>query len=352
MQRGSRCEPPLSHEPSLADAKKQHLKFVAAVESGKYDERKKKISFERLVEKYLEYQKHHKRSWKGDEDLTNKLKAFFKGKTLDEIVPLTVESYRKKRLNGKLVFKKKQGVKPATVNRETACLKTMFRLAEDWGYIKTNFMRRVKQYPEPLEDVKPLTQEQEIILLDAWRQIPEAKHAARILEIALYSGMRLSEVRLLEKDRVDLKAKFPSIYVHRTKSGKPKRIIMNETLTEILKEAIKDSPKDSKYVFVNPKTGKPYTSIKTTFKKAVKRAGLENFKFHHTRHSFASRMLESGVPEVTIMELGGWKTRNMINRYAHPSDAHKHEAMKTLDLSRTNSRTTFLREKEKASNSL
>jgi integrase len=181
---------------------------------------------------------------------------------------------------------------------------------------------------------------------------PETVRPNTPVEIALYSGMRLTEVRLLEKDRVDLKAKYPSIYVHRTKSGKPKRIIMNETLTGLLKEAIKDSSKDSNYVFVNPKTGKPYTSIKTTFKKAIKRAGLENFKFHHTRHSFASRMLEAGVPEVTIMELGGWKTRNMINRYAHPSDAHKHEAMKTLDFSRTNSRTTFFREKEKETNSL
>lgn len=61
---------------------------------------------------------------------------------------------------------------------------------------------------------------------------------------------------------VDLKAKYPSIHVHRTKGGKPKRIIMNETLTGILKEAIKDGRKESSYEFINPKTRKPYTSIK------------------------------------------------------------------------------------------
>ena len=41
-------------------------------------------------------------------------------------------------------------------------------------------------------------------------------------------------------------------------------------------------------------------------------------------------MCELGVDEATIMELGWWKTRSMINRYAHPSMDHKREALEKL----------------------
>jgi integrase len=58
---------------------------------------------------------------------------------------------------------------------------------------------------------------------------------------------------------------------------------LNERLTKAIKEAIAKSPKNNPYVFPNPKTGKPYTSIKTTFNKAVERIGLEGFTFHMLR---------------------------------------------------------------------
>ena len=114
-----------------------------------------------------------------------------------------------------------------------------------------------------------------------------------------------------------------TIYVHETKGGTPKTVEMNQTLTELIKEAMKEDnyfhSAESDLVFTNPQTGKPYTTIKTSVKNALERVGLKKFTYHHTRHTACSRWLEAGVPEATIMELGGWKTRSMIDRYAHPS---------------------------------
>ena len=42
------------------------------------------------------------------------------------------------------------------------------------------------------------------------------------------------------------------------------------------------------------------------------------------------KLSELGVDETTIRELGGWKTRSMIDRYAHPSMKHKREALEKL----------------------
>jgi len=121
------------------------------------------------------------------------------------------------------------------------------------------------------------------------------------------------------------------IHVTHTKNWEIRDIPMNELLTKVLKEAIDRTPKDNPYVFPNPKTGKPFTSIKTSFNKAVKKIGLSDFRFHDLRHSWCSRLCELGVDEATIRELGGWKTKNMIDRYSHPSMNHKRETVERLE---------------------
>jgi integrase len=151
--------------------------------------------------------------------------------------------------------------------------------------------------------------------------------------------MRCNEVARLEKATVDLNDAFPRIYIHRTKSGNPKTVEMNKALTKLLKEAMKEDNyfhvAESDFVFTNPKTGKPYTSIKTSLIIALRKIGLEDFTYHRTRHTFCSRLVEMGVPEATIMEPGGWSTRSMMNRYEHPSREHTRESMKNLDSNRT-----------------
>lgn len=145
---------------------------------------------------------------------------------------------------------------------------------------------------------------------------------------ALNTGMREREIFDLLKENVDFKKRL--MHVTFTKNWETRDIPMNELLTNVLKETIDRSPEDNPYVFPSPKTGKPFTSIKTTFTKAVKRIGLEGFRFHDLRHTWCSRMCELGVDETTIRELGGWKTRSMIDHYAHPSMKHKREALEKL----------------------
>ena len=102
---------------------------------------------------------------------------------------------------------------------------------------------------------------------------------------------------------------------------------MNELLTRELKEVIEKSP----YIFTRTSTGKLYADIKTGFPNAMKKIGLKKIRFHDLRHTWCSRMCELGVDEATIMEIGGWKTRSMINRYSHPSIEGKREALERLN---------------------
>jgi site-specific recombinase XerD len=67
------------------------------------------------------------------------------------------------------------------------------------------------------------------------------------------------------------------------------------------------------------------------FQPAVEQAGIENFRWHDLRHTFASRLVMAGVDLRTVQELMGHKTIEMTLRYSHLSPAHQLDAVKKLD---------------------
>jgi integrase len=56
--------------------------------------------------------------------------------------------------------------------------------------------------------------------------------------------------------------------------------------------------------------------------RGLKRAGIENFRWHDLRHTWASWHAQSGTPLSVLQELGGWATPQMVGRYAHLSVEH------------------------------
>lgn len=50
--------------------------------------------------------------------------------------------------------------------------------------------------------------------------------------------------------------------------------------------------------------------------KALNEAGLEDFRFHDLRHTWASWHRQAGTSTDELKDLGGWKTRSMVDRYA------------------------------------
>ena len=62
-----------------------------------------------------------------------------------------------------------------------------------------------------------------------------------------------------------------------------------------------------------------------------KRAGIEDFRFHDLRHTWASWLIQSGVPLSALQEMGGWESIEMVRRYAHLAPNHLAEHAKKLD---------------------
>ena len=52
---------------------------------------------------------------------------------------------------------------------------------------------------------------------------------------------------------------------------------------------------------------------------AIKRVGLQHFRYHDLRHVWASWHVQSGTPLFALQELAGWETERMVRRYELPS---------------------------------
>ena len=78
--------------------------------------------------------------------------------------------------------------------------------------------------------------------------------------------------------------------------------------------------------------GEPITQVNTkAWYAALKRAGIENFRFHDLRHKWASWHVMSGTSLQELMELGGWKSFEMVLRYAHLAPEHLSAAAKRIE---------------------
>lgn len=51
--------------------------------------------------------------------------------------------------------------------------------------------------------------------------------------------------------------------------------------------------------------------------KALKRAGIEDFRWYDLRYNWASWLTQNGVPLNIIQEIGAWEFAEMVRRYAH-----------------------------------
>ena len=78
--------------------------------------------------------------------------------------------------------------------------------------------------------------------------------------------------------------------------------------------------------------GKPLQSANTkAWRAALKRAGIEDFRWHDLRHTWATWQRQAGTPTYELQRLGGWRTGAMVERYAHLAPDHLASAAARLD---------------------
>jgi integrase len=275
---------------------------------------KKQILFDNLCNEYLQYSKVNKTKDSYRRDITNikhLLKAFA-GKWIHHIQILDLEHYKNKR---------RDQVSPASVNRELTCIKHMFNKAVEWGYLSGNPLRLVKKLKEPPGRVRYLSPEETERLLNCC-----ADHIKPIVIMALNTGMRKGEILNLKWDNIDMQNR--TIILRKTKNNEVRMLPINDILNSTLKSMGKQL--GNQFVFSND-DGSAYRDIKKGFSAALRRAGIQDFRFHDLRHTFASRLVMSGVDIRTVQELLGHKDIKMTMRYSHLSNKSLRDAVDKLN---------------------
>lgn len=307
-----------SRSKKFREAETLLIQRKQAIKEGKMPEIKRieNHSFNELAVQYIKWAERQ-RSFKSKIYLINQLTESFGSYPLRHFNSMLLEQYQTKRLE--------KGNKPATVNRLIAILRHMFTKAVDWDMVEDSVLKRlrkVKLLQENNSRLRFLSKEECQNLINSCD-----KHLKPVVITALHTGMRKGEILNLKWDQVDLKHGF--IFLEITKNGERREIPINETLRQTLTGF--RSRIDTPYVFYEPKTGKPFQDVKRSFKTALKRSRIRDFKFHDLRHTFASHLVMAGVDLTTVKELLGHKTLIMTLRYAHLSPSHKLRAVEVLD---------------------
>lgn len=206
---------------------------------------------------------------------------------------------------------------PATVNRYLAALNHVINTAiKEWGWISTNPISKISKPPEPRGRARYLTDAELVRLLDACRA-ETRKPLYAIVLFALCTGARKGEILKMRRKDVDLTRRVAVAYD--TKNGDNRQLYLCEHLCECLREYMA-KPTISPMLF-SARRRAPI-NIEVEWRRALKRAGVEDFRFHDLRHTNASYLAMNGASPSDIAEALGHKSYDMVKRYSHLSTTH------------------------------
>ena len=242
---------------------------------GTLKERQKR-TWEEAALRWLE-EKSHKKSIEGDVNKIRWLTPHLKGRDLETISADLIRT----------ILKKKPNLRQSTVNRYLALVRSMLRTAsKEWEWIeKAPFF---KLAPEPQRRVRWLKPEEIAALIEA--RLP--KHRAPTL-YAFATGVRLENVAGLKWTVVDLDRRLVTYAGEDMKNAFPLGVPLNDTAVKLI-----EAEKGKHPVYVFSHKGGPVNGLNgAAFKRACKAAGLENFRFHDIRHTWASLLKQRGASD-------------------------------------------------------
>lgn len=206
----------------------------------------------------------------------------------------------------------KEGASNATLNRYLAFIRTVLRCCEiDWDWLESS--PKVRMYTEDNRREAYLTKEQ---IGDLTAVLPD--HLKDAVLFSLATGLRQSNVTGLKWEWINMSKQLLTVPSTHYKSKRVHTIPLSDKAMEILVRRLGEHPE---YVFTYKGDRIRYIN-NHGWKTALKKAGLQGFRRHDLRHTFASHHAMAGTPLQALQELGGWRSAAIIQRYAHLSRDH------------------------------
>jgi len=209
-------------------------------------------------------------------------------------------------------------------------LKAAFNKFVDWGYISYNAFTKIKLPKQ--QQLKPVfIDKSQLNQISAYIKTNVVQYMTRL---SFYTGLRLCECVNLKWESVDLNNKLLTVGDEQfnTKSRKQRVVPLCAEALEVLISAFIPEERRSEFVFCKM-NGNPFTGdyISKRFKRACREAEMdERIHFHTLRHSFASNLVQRGVPLYSVKELLGHSSIVTTEIYSHLNLQSLREAVDKL----------------------
>ncbi|MEM8940735.1 MAG: site-specific integrase [Pseudomonadota bacterium] len=347
-------------------ARTKAKKPLATAEAGKDPYLDEKAAQSALLGKYLDgpYKAYAEAHILSHADLLPRLRrnwGHLAKRSMAEITPLDVQRWRKRKM------REQKPVSFETLQRELTYLKAMLGTAQKihklipshqlQGYTLTRESAQLEdkkskgpRYLDATEEIalRHALEERDLELRSARESMREWQRARKrtqsesikdeeypdhitpIVLLALNTGLRRGDLFSLEWRHVDFSNKQIRKVIDKTRRKNhdllPAVLPLSAEAMRVLTQWKKQSS-GSDLVFPSPVTGGKLNNIKKAWEGLMTSSGIQNFRFHDLRHTFASKLVMAGIPLNTVRELMTHSDPKMTLVYAHLSPSHMADAI-------------------------
>lgn len=224
------------------------------------------------------------------------------------------------------------GRKPATIGATLCAIRSFCKWSIREGYreddptIQTDWPKKTRPAPRTprRETIRRMLQVIEVPTTDLenkdlWRW----QRNRRVIYLALYAGLRLSEIAALEWSDIDLHKR--TILVRDGKNGKDRTVPINKTLLHELQQ-VSESERSGAVAGLLGGVCGSRKGLCHVFDRWLDGLGVK-VTAHQLRHTFATELLDRGVDLRYIQELLGHEDIATTQRYLAVSVRHLHKAI-------------------------
>ncbi len=231
-------------------------------------------------------------------------------KMVEAVTASELAAWRNQRLS--------EGLSGSTVRNYLATLSAVYRhAASEWGYQHLqNPVARLKR-PSPGKARTRRVSDQEIGRV---KLATESAYLAALIDLAIETGMRLSELVSMRWNNIDLDAR--TAFLPDTKNGHPRTVPLSSGAVQTLRSLRQGVVQrlDGALFPVTPH------AVTVAFRRACKRVQKAsggslavNLRFHDLRHEAVSRLFERGLNPMEVAAISGHRSMQMLARYTHIS---------------------------------
>jgi len=219
---------------------------------------------------------------------------------------------------GYVAYRQSRGLEVSTINRELQVLRRALNLAVEWGAIDA--APKIKMLSGEKHRERVVAQEEEARYLAA-----ASEPLASLATVLVDTGMRPEECFRLRWESITwINGRFGTLLVTHGKTAAARRVIpMSPRVRNVLESRWNEATKPEEgWVWPTPtRSGHAESSsLKKQHRRALRLSSVRPFVLYSLRHTFLTRLGESGCDAWTLARIAGHNSIGISARYVHPSE--------------------------------